>query len=428
VTDPPPFADPPPDARSQTTAGAVTVQLTVTAGPHAGKKYAFDGHETFLVGRSKDAHFQLSYDDPYFSRRHFLVEVNPPRVRVLDLKGRNGTHVNGRKIDEAELHDGDEIRAGHTVFKVSVPRSDPDGQVTWQLLPEGGANAQGSQTVDYRPGESVVPGYQLGLVIGRGGMGVVHRATRLSDGAEVAIKVIRPAAGVSPRQVERFVREADILRQLRHPNIVEFHEVGETGGTIYLVMERVGGPDAGRVLKEKGPMAVKTAVRLACHVLAGLGHAHANGFVHRDVKPANVLIGGVKGKRTVKLVDFGLARAYVTSRLSGLTMQGEVGGTPAFMAPEQVTHYREVKPTADQYSAAATLYNLLTGAYPHDLAQDVGQQLVQIITAAPVPLLQRRPDLPPGLAAVVDRALAREPDQRFADVTIFRAALLPFAG
>src|SRR5262245_52528683 len=181
------------------------VTLTVTAGPHAGREFGFDRHETFLVGRGKDAHFQLSYDDPYFSRRHFLVEVNPPRVRVLDLRSRNGTQVNGKRVEAAELHDGDEIRAGHTVFRVGVPRPDPDQQVTMHLPTP--PSPKPPLTVDHVPGGAVsVPGYRLGAEIGRGGMGVVYKATRLSDGTEVAVKTITPAAGVARKQIDRFVR------------------------------------------------------------------------------------------------------------------------------------------------------------------------------------------------------------------------------
>jgi serine/threonine-protein kinase len=100
----------------------MNVTLTVTAGPHTGREFAFDRHDTFLVGRSKGAHFQLSYDDPYFSRRHFLVEVNPSRVRVMDLNSRNGIAVNGQKVRTADLNDGDELRAGHTVPDVTALR------------------------------------------------------------------------------------------------------------------------------------------------------------------------------------------------------------------------------------------------------------------------------------------------------------------
>src|SRR6266446_6206524 len=115
------------------------IRLTVTAGPHAGKEYAFDGHDTFLVGRTKDAHFQLSFDDPYFSRRHFLVEVNPPRCRVIDLNSRNGILLNGARIQTAEVADGDEIAAGHTVFKVCVLAPEPDGKETLNLPVAPGA-------------------------------------------------------------------------------------------------------------------------------------------------------------------------------------------------------------------------------------------------------------------------------------------------
>ena len=115
------------------------VKLTVTAGPHAGREFAFDGHDTFLVGRSKDAHFQPSYDDPYFSRRHFLVEVNPPRVRIIDLNSRCGTFVNGRRVAAAELKNGDEVKAGHTVFRVTVPAPDPDEQATLGYEPSPSA-------------------------------------------------------------------------------------------------------------------------------------------------------------------------------------------------------------------------------------------------------------------------------------------------
>jgi serine/threonine-protein kinase len=198
-------------------------------------------------------------------------------------------------------------------------------------------------------------------------------------------------------------------------------------GGLYIIMEWVEGPDLSRVVKTKGPLPARTAVRIVRQLLAGLGHAHSMGYVHRDVKPSNLLAGMTEGQRAVKVADFGLARAYDACQLSGLTFQGDVGGTPAFMAPEQVSHYRDVKPAADQYSAAATLYTLLTGTYVYDFSADVGEQLVQIMTADPVPLRDRKPDLPAELAAVVMRALARDPGKRFPDVLEMRDALRPFA-
>ena len=212
-----------------------------------------------------------------------------------------------------------------------------------------------------------------------------------------------------------------------NPNIVGFVEGGRVGPLIYLAMEHLTGPDVARVLKEKGPLQPRTAVRLICQVLTGLGHAHEQGFVHRDIKPANILLHTVGGKRVAKLADFGLARAFESSRMSGLTMQGEVGGTPAFMAPEQVTHYRDVTPAADQYSIAATLYNLLTGTTPHDLPKNVGQALVMVLTENPIPIRERRPEIDAGLAEVIHKAMSREPGERFLDTVKLRKALVGYA-
>jgi serine/threonine-protein kinase len=301
----------------------MNVTLTVTAGPHAGKAFAFDRHDTFLVGRGKDAHLQLSYDDPYFSRRHFMVEVNPPRVRVLDLNSRNGIVVNGTKVSVAELNDGDELKAGHTVFRVSVPPPDPDAQPTLGLAAtRAAAPAVPQDTADFDP-LPAVPGYGLERELGRGGMGVVYRATRAADGAAVAVKVITPAEGASKREAQRFVREARIMTALEHRHIVRCFDCGEADGKLFLAMELVTGPDLRERVKERGPMDVGAAVRLSLHLLDGLAHAHAKGFVHRDVKPGNLLLDGPKAGRIAKVADFGLARAY---NESGSQRADDAGG------------------------------------------------------------------------------------------------------
>ncbi len=204
-------------------------------------------------------------------------------------------------------------------------------------------------------------------------------------------------------------------------------EFGEAANLIFLAMDLVDGPDVGARLKTTGPEEVRTGVRIVCQMLAGLAHAHAQGFVHRDIKPSNILIAPNGTKRTAKLADFGLARVYEASKISGLTMQGEIGGTPAFMAPEQATHYREVQPSADQYSAAATLYKMLTDQHPHDLPKEIGAQIAHIISAAPVPIAERRPDIPAKLAEVIHKALSREPEDRYPDALAFRQELKRFA-
>src|SRR5262249_39982666 len=240
------------------------------------------------------------------------------------------------------------------------------------------------------------------------------------------VKVIVPAVGVGRKQVERFLREARVLGSLAHSHVVRFVEAGDFDGGLFIAMELVDGPDAGKLVARQGPLRGELAVGVVCQALVGLSHAHAAGFVHRDVKPSNLLLADRDGKRVVKVADFGLARAFEASRLSGLTLTGEVGGTPAFMPPEQVTHYRQVKPAADPYAPAATLYYLLTGKYAFDFPPDTGSRLVKLLTESPVPLLERRPDIPAGLAEVVHRAMAREPADRYPDLSAFRAALVEY--
>src|SRR5206468_1220411 len=131
-------------------------------------------------------------------------------------------------------------------------------------------------------------------------------------------------------------------------------EVGESEGVLYFALEYVRGTDAARLLKRQGPLTVRLGVRVLCQGLRALAFAHAQGVVHRDVKPANLLLGEEDGKQVVKVADFGLARVYQGSPLSGLTLSGDSGGTVAYLAPEQITQFRRARPCSDQYAAAAS--------------------------------------------------------------------------
>jgi serine/threonine-protein kinase len=442
----------PPDADTEP-----AIVLNVTAGPHAGQTFRFTGHDTFLVGRSKHAHFNLGPDDRYFSRVHFMIEANPPQARLMDMGSSNGTFLNGQPVTApVVLAEGDRIQAGHTVLAFSLrgalssiippapppppppPPSSIPPTIGWvpavpaqepcrvcnPLPGRHGTPICASCHAQMQMQVQVIPGYQNVRELGRGGMGVVHLSVREADGAVVAVKTIAPAQAGSPEQVERFLREARILEQLDHPHIVAFQEMGEAEGLLYFAMDYLPGTDAAGLLREHGPLPVERAVRLMAQVLQALDYAHAKRFVHRDIKPGNILLTRRDGEEIASLADFGLARVYQASQMSGLTVTGALGGTPAFMAPEQVTGYRDAKPAADQYAAAATLYHLLTGQYTHDLPGSVHERLVQLLHDDPVPIQERRPELPDALAAAIHRALGRYPHLRFADARTFRRALL----
>jgi serine/threonine-protein kinase len=258
-------------------------------------------------------------------------------------------------------------------------------------------------------------------------MGVVHLALHLGGRRVVALKTVKPAVSGSPRQLERFLREARILGELDHPHIVAFREAGEANGHLYFAMDYVRGTDLARLQKvHGGPLPVGRAVGLICQLLHALEYAHSKKFVHRDVKPSNLLVTEEGVQEKLHLADFGLARVYQDSHLSGLTLEGERAGTPAYMAPEQITDFRKAEPAADQYATAATLYKLLTDHYVYDFPRQPHEQIAVILNEEPVPVQSRCPDLPTELAEVVHRGLAREPAERFPDVKAMRKALLPF--
>ncbi len=270
-----------------------------------------------------------------------------------------------------------------------------------------------------------VPGYVLERQLGAGGMGVVYQARRESDQAVVALKMILPALRHRPDLSAKFLREMQIVARLQHPNIVRWLDSGVTGELLFFAMEFVAGPSASQVVKESGPLAAERVVALGCQLLDALGFAHDQGFVHRDVKPANLLLTTANGVEQLKLADFGLAKEYQDSGLSGLTLTGTAGGTAAFMPPEQVTDFRSARPAADQYGSAATLYNLLTGRHIYETSSSLLELLGLILNHEPIPLRQPSagPALPGRLGAVLRRALARDPARRYPDVRAMRQEL-----
>jgi serine/threonine-protein kinase len=193
-------------------------------------------------------------------------------------------------------------------------------------------------------------------------------------------------------------------------------------------MDYVRGTDADKLRLMDGPLEVGRAVRLMSQVLQALAYAHGLGFVHRDIKPANLLIEEKGEEEIVKVSDFGLARVYQESQLSGLTVTGDWSGTVGFMPPEQITQFRNTQPATDQYAAAATLYTLLTNELIYNFPPQLARQLTMVLNEEPVPITSRRSDIPKGLAKAIGRALARDPAKRFPDVRTFAKALQPFAG
>jgi len=410
--------------------------LTVEAGSpgDVGRTFRIIGHSAFLVGRDPEkANFTPA--DPHFSRSHFLIEANPPACRLRDLGSKNGTQVNGTRVMQADLHNDDLVGGGTLRLRVRLegPGWKPDVPSTLtldqpDLYPTIPPPPRSTEPY-FDPEWPCVPGYRIEIELGRGGMGVVYRALCLADDVVVALKTIKPAVVPTRKAVERFRREIELQRRLNHAGIVAFRASGEAEGRLWLAMEYVEGRNASAVVKGEGTLAVTRAAGWTVQMLEALEHAHELEIVHRDIKPSNLLVTKRPGgTEVVKLADFGLARAYQESTMSGLTLAGSAGGTPEFMAPEQALDFHKAEPPADQFAAAATLYYLLTARYPFGrTGGDLGALIHRLLYDEPLEVSKVCSDLPVGLAEAVMRGLQRQPENRFADVHAFRQALLPYA-
>jgi hypothetical protein len=523
------------------------VKLEAIQGPLSGRIFSFDAHDIFIFGRSPECHACLPEDDRTASRRHFMIEVNPPDACIRDLGSLNGTFVNdakhggraatespeqaaSRKYPEVLLQHQDKIRVGQTVFVVQVelpehccdcgreiaasekkacewvggthicpscrakaaeprkpspqpqkaadankppakpqgagelkrslpPRVSRSGPFDLHGAPESicckecgkdVAREVGRRRGDYickscqakaevdpaallirlllekhgrkETGMRGIPGYNIQKKLGEGGMGAVYLATRVKDNTEVALKVMLAKVAVDERAREVFQREIEVTRSLRHPNCVALYDHGSAGSAFYFALEFCpGGSLDGLVMRRGGKLSLKEAGPLMLQSLEGLSYAHSRGYVHRDLKPQNILLTALDGGRA-KVADFGLAKNFSEAGLSGMTATGGAAGTIVFMAREQLINYKYVKPVSDVWSMAATFYCMLTAQMPRDFGK--GKDPVEVILGQPVvPIQARDAGIPRKIAKVIDQALADEVKHRFQTAAEFHSAL-----
>jgi serine/threonine protein kinase len=264
-------------------------------------------------------------------------------------------------------------------------------------------------------GEKVAERYEVEELIGHGGMSSVYKARDSLLERHVALKILHEQYNADEDFVERFKREARSVAQLQHPNIVTVIDRGEADGRQYIVFEYIDGENLKEHVVRAGRLPIREALEIALEVARGLAFAHQNGIIHRDVKPQNVLLNG---DGQAKVTDFGIARSL---DVDGMTQTGTVLGTSNYIAPEQASGQR-VDAHSDVYALGAVLYELLAGDVPFP-----GESFVAVamkhVHEAPPHLLDVRKDVPPRVAVAVDRALEKNPEQRFATMADFAAEL-----
>jgi len=430
------------------------INLKVTAGPYKGRIFSFTQHDTFLIGRSPDAHLCLP-DDRFFSRNHCLLEMNPPHSYLRDLGSTNGTFLNGHLVKDAFLNNGDRIQCGETILIVEVTTTDSvDLSETTQdaAMParpvlvmvecvncgrreQAQASAPDEHLtflcedcrIELKRSPQAIPGYETVKLLGRGGMGSVVLARDEASGRAVAIKTLLPEFAVSDKAMRRFMREIDVAAALKHKNIVEFIDRGMHNGVVYLITEFVEGSDAARLAEHQGGrLSYEDGISIISQALDALSFAHAQGYIHRDFKDQNILVAGQSPNFLAKLTDFGLAKSFTHSGMSGVTMAGEMAGTLAYMPPEQLRNFRDVKPQSDIYAVGMTAYSLLTGSLALNLSRNssVNDTIRAIFEQPATPLGQRAPNVPRAVCEIIDRALAKDPAQRWQTAGAMRNALL----
>jgi len=412
-------------------------ELLVTAGEAEGRRFALK--EELVIGRAVSGEGMLS-DDNELSRRHARVARDERgRLTIEDLDSANGTFVNGERVRGPQaLRTGDSIRVGSTTLQLTgagqtpVP---PAAVIAPAATPPPAAipsAPQRSETPAARAAEeegfpaalppgSLIAGCRIEEVISRGDMAVVYRAEELALQRPVALKLIHPERSGEERFRERFRRESKVAAAIDHPNVIPIFDAGTEGGLLFLTMRLVEGTDMRALIAAEGRIEPRRAARIIRQVGAALDAVHAHGMLHRDVKPSNVLLAR---QDHVYLSDFGLAKR--AEEVGGLTRHGSIIAKADYVAPEQILG-ESVDARSDIYALGCLLFETLTGQAPFAGWREGPEALAHVNAPPPSPV-ELCPGLPREFDDVVQRAMAKDPGERYPSAGELGKAALVAAG
>ena len=419
------------------------IVLHISSGQSWRQTFVYDT-ESLPVTLGRASTNSIRLPDRSVSRQHCVFESVDGAVQVRDVGSRGGTWINGRMIENAVVQNGDVVRVGAAVVRIDLvaaqghPKAQPQRQdinrttdamrqinittscemcgisVSTEDLLVGARLLQ-----DGRGLCSACMGHLDGLAsfgclrflrpLGTGACGTVYKALHLDWQKIVAVKAVGFSEAPGADVMARLLREVKIGRKLRHPNIVALHEASTDGNNFYVIMDYIDGGNLDQRVKQGGRLSDPEAATLSQELGAGLEYAHEAGVVHRDVKPANILLGT---DGCAHITDFGLARGLAASGLTALTTTGEGMGTPRFMAPEQFEDAKHAGDQADVYALAATLYFALSGRAPYEEIKTLKRLYSAILENTAEPVTRWRPDLSAEVGELLRVAMSSDPEDR----------------
>ncbi|MBW4516296.1 MAG: protein kinase [Timaviella obliquedivisa GSE-PSE-MK23-08B] len=445
------------------------VILSVIAGSLQGLEVEFDDRTICIIGRAKDCHVQLPNDELHktISRYHCLLDINPPAARIRDLGSLHGTYINGQMIGkrqrdqtpeegaqinfpEHDLADGDEIKLGQTIFSVkleSLAKDEPVDAGTNKPLNPFTGFLNSVPLVESSGGESghenglelpLIEGYTPVKQLTISEAGVTYLARQNATDQLVTLKVMLPQKAVRPSVVEAFLQEIELIKTLQHPSIIRLLDSGYQNDAFFFAMDACEGGSVVELMQQRGGrLPVDEAVAIALQVLEGLEYAHqvrlpvgrftersmrsAQGLVHCDLKPSNILLSA-GSVQTVKIADYGLAKAFDQAGLGGLSMSGTAANLPVFMPRQQAVNFNYAEAEVDVWAIAACLYYMLTGTYPRNFSSGKDPYLV-LLQTDPISISQREVTILQPIANLIDQALVDNPQIIFKTATAFKQAL-----
>ncbi len=427
-------------------------ELTVISGECEGLSFELILHDQLTLGRGAEADFRLK--DRSMSREQFMICVGRDHCLIQELGSKNGTFINGERLAGTQiLQDRDRIRVGRHELRVGLidvvqrklfcsacngvidvaleDAADPDASVQIclicqylevaeedcpfdSLLVEEAGEDPPSKILRNRIGP-----YRIEERLGKGGSSVVYKGVDERSKRYVALKLLRPRADKRAR-FERFLHEARLVASLYHPAIVGCYDLGHDAGVMYMALEYVEGQDLERLLRRSGVPPMHQALDWGIQLAGALQYAQAKGVIHRDLKLANLLLDR-RGR--IKVIDFGIARAL---DLSGtrVTQTDQFLGTPQYMAPEQISDVKRVDHRADIFAVGVILYRLIAGQSPYPKTETTAQLLrLKLSDDATHPLRKFCPEIPQSVEAVIGKAMAHRPEDRFDDARELAQAL-----